>query len=97
MPSDPKDGVAAAGQAFHDDLAAPAVEAAALIRAAMRETADTIESTLVKATKTGRLSFSEMARSIVADLSRIAINRFITQPLSNVLTSVLSSAFGGAR
>jgi phage-related minor tail protein len=95
-PIDPDD-VAAAGRAFRDDLAGPAVEAGAIIRDAMRETAGTIEDTLVKATRTGRLSFGDMARSIAADLSRIAIRQFVTQPLTNVLTSVLTSAFGGAR
>lgn len=79
------------------ELADTAVEAGAVIREAMRETADTIENTLVRATKTGRLSFSDMARSIVADLSRIAIKQFVTQPLTNSLTSALSSVFGGAR
>jgi phage-related minor tail protein len=93
---DPSD-VAAAGRAFQDDLARPAVEAGAIIRDAMRETAQTVEDTLVKATRTGRLSFGDMARAIVADLSRIAIKQFVTQPLTNVLTSALSSAFGGAR
>jgi phage-related minor tail protein len=80
-----------------NDMAQAAVDAGAVIREAMRETADTIEDTLVKATKTGRLSFSDMARSIAADLSRVAIKQFVTQPLTNVLTNVLSSAFGGAR
>jgi phage-related minor tail protein len=79
------------------ELAQTAVDAGAIIREAMRETADTIEDTLVKATKTGRLSFGDMARSIVADLGRIAVKQFVTQPLTNALTNVLSSAFGGAR
>jgi phage-related minor tail protein len=95
-PNEPT-GARDAGQTFLTDLAEPAVEAGAIIRDAMRQTADTIEDTLVKATRTGRLSFSDMARSIVADLSRIAIRQFITQPLTNVLTNVLSSVFGGAR
>jgi phage-related minor tail protein len=86
-----------AGTEALTELAAAAVDSAATIRQAMRETAETIEDTLVKATKTGRLSFSDMARSIVADLSRIAIKQFVTQPLTNALTSAMSSAFGGAR
>ena len=90
-PNEPK---AAAEMA---ELAQTAVDSGAVIREAMRETADTIEDALVKATKTGRLSFGDMARSIVADLGRIAVKQFVTQPLTNALTSVLSSAFGGAR
>jgi phage-related minor tail protein len=89
--------IAAAGRAFQDDLANPALAAGALIRDAMRETAETIENTLVRATRTGRLSFSDMVRSIAADLGRIAINRFVTQPLAGALTSALSGIFGGAR
>lgn len=97
MPGPTDDAAEAAGRAFLDDLAGPAVEAGAVIRSAMRETAETIEDTIVKATRTGRLSFADMARSIAADLSRIAIRQFVTQPLTNVLTSALTSAFGGAR
>jgi phage-related minor tail protein len=93
----PPNEPAGAGPAELTAMAESAVEAGAVIREAMRETADTIEDTLVKAAKNGRLSFGDMARSIAADLSRIAIRQFVTQPLTNVLTSVLSSAFGGAR
>jgi phage-related minor tail protein len=93
----PPNEQAGGAEAALSGMAQSAVDAGAVIRQAMRETADTIEDTLVKATKTGRLSFGDMARSIAADLSRIAIKQFVTQPLTNVLTNVLTSAFGGAR
>ncbi|HAH08685.1 MAG TPA: phage tail tape measure protein [Alphaproteobacteria bacterium] len=96
-PDEIETGVEAAGRAFQDGLAAPAIEAGAVIRAAMRETAETIEDVLVKATRTGRLSFADMARSVAADLGRIALNRFVTQPLANVLTTAVGGLFGGAR
>jgi phage-related minor tail protein len=82
---------------LYEELTGPAVAAGAVIRDAMRETAETVEDTLVRAARTGRLSFGDMARSIAADLARIAINRFVTQPLTNVLTSLATSVFGGAR
>lgn len=88
---------ARAGEAFHSGLAVPAVEAAALIRDAMREAGEAMEAAFARAARTGRFSFADMARSIAADLARLTLNRFVTQPLVNVLSNALGSVFGGAR
>lgn len=91
------DQTARAGEGFHDRLAVPAVEAAALIRDAMREAGEAMETAFARAARTGRFSFADMARSIAADLARLTLNRFVTQPLVNVLSNALGAAFGGAR
>ncbi len=66
-----------------------------------------IENAFVTMAQTGKLSFSDMANSIVADLVRIAVQKSITAPLASALSSWLgggtptttpttSSAFSGA-
>ena len=40
-----------------------------------------MEDALVKFVTTGKLNFSDLARSIIADLTRIAVRAFITKPL----------------
>lgn len=49
-----------------------------------------IEQALVSAAKTGELSFSDMAESILQDLAKIAAQQLITNPLETIL-----SGFGG--
>ena len=57
------------------DLAAKAFEAAGR----------RIEAALVKAAKTGELSFHDMAEAILKDLARIAIQQVLTGPLETAL------------
>lgn len=52
-----------------------------------------MEDALVKFTMTGKLSFQDMANSIISDLMRIAIRSSITGPLASGLGSLLN--FGG--
>lgn len=52
-----------------------------------------MEDALVKFTMSGKLSFSDMANSIISDLMRIAIRSSITGPLASGLGSLLN--FGG--
>lgn len=52
-----------------------------------------MEDAMVKFTMTGKLSFQDMANSIISDLMRIAIRSSITGPLASGLGSLLN--FGG--
>ncbi len=54
-----------------------------------------MEDALVKFTMSGKLSFSDMANSIISDLMRIAIRSSITGPLASGLGSIFSGMFGG--
>jgi len=44
-----------------------------------------IEKTLIKAAKTGELSFNDMAEAILKDLARLAVTQIVTNPLQAVL------------
>jgi len=52
---------------------------------------------MLTGTKQASMSFSDMARSIVADLLKIQIQKRITDPLVNMGTSFLDGLFTGAR
>ncbi|MDQ0082946.1 lambda family phage tail tape measure protein [Variovorax boronicumulans] len=55
------------------------------------------EDALVQFVTTGKVSFSSLANSIIADLARIAIQQTITKPLANGLLDALSrGGRGGA-
>lgn len=71
--------------------------AAALIEEAFSGAARVIERDLARAARSGSLSMRDLARSIVNDLKRLAIDSFIRKPIEGLLTSALSGAFGGGR
>ena len=50
-----------------------------------------MEDALVKFVMTGKLNFSDLARSILADMARIAIRQTILAPFSNFISGI----FGG--
>lgn len=52
-----------------------------------------MEDSLVNFVKTGKLSFSDLANSIISDLIRIAIRASITGPLASGLGSFIGSLF----
>lgn len=54
-----------------------------------------LEDAFVTAATTGKLSFKDMANSIIADIARIMVRRSITEPLGNALSSFISSAISG--
>ncbi len=68
------------------DLAAKAFEAAGR----------RIEAALVKAAKTGELSFHDMAEAILKDLARIAIQQVLTGPLETALGGLGQAGYSGA-
>ena len=55
-----------------------------------------MEDALVKFVETGKLNFSDLARSIIADMARIAIQQTITKPLTNFFEGIFKNANGNA-
>ena len=55
-----------------------------------------MEDALVKFVETGKLNFSDLARSIIADMARIAIQQTITKPLTNFFSGLFGNANGNA-
>lgn len=51
-----------------------------------------MEDAIIKFAQTGKLSFTDMANSIIADMMRIAIQQTITAPLANMMFSYFSAA-----
>lgn len=73
-------------------------ESAELLSAAFERAGRSIEDSLTRAARTGELAFEAMAQSILRSLASLAIERFVSGPLTNVLGSALKSApFFGAR
>lgn len=71
--------------------------AAGLIETAFEGASRSIERSLARAARSGRLSLDGLARSLVTDLSRVAIDGLVRRPLQNLLTSAVGGAFGGGR
>ncbi|MDD9993223.1 MAG: hypothetical protein OXP75_15610 [Rhodospirillales bacterium] len=55
-----------------------------------------MESALTRFITTGETSFSGFVDSVIADLTRLATRRYITQPLADVLFGLLPGLFGGS-
>ncbi|MBV6304940.1 phage tail tape measure protein [Candidimonas humi] len=53
-----------------------------------------MEDVFVNFVTTGKLSFTDLANSIISDLARIAIRQSLTGPLASGLSSALGSLFG---
>ena len=54
-----------------------------------------MEDAIIKFAQTGKLSFTDMANSIIADMMRIAIQQTITAPLANMMFSYFSPTSAG--
>jgi tape measure domain-containing protein len=54
-----------------------------------------MEDALVKFVTTGKLNFADLARSIIADITRIAVRAFITKPLFSSIFPNIEFAKGG--
>ncbi|HXJ01303.1 MAG TPA: phage tail tape measure C-terminal domain-containing protein [Micropepsaceae bacterium] len=68
------------------------------MKGAFNDTFSALEKSVLKATKTGQLSFRDMVNAIIADLARIAIERSVIKPIEGVIDTVASSigkAIGG--
>ncbi len=79
-------------------LAAPAANSARFLERAFRSGLGNVEDALVRAASTGELSFGKMVDAIIADLARLAIRSFVTDPLIAFAKDIIGNAgFGGAR
>ena len=56
-----------------------------------------MEDALVQFSMTGKLSFGDMARSIIADLMRMQVRMSIVAPLSGAMNGFFGNMFGGAK
>jgi phage-related minor tail protein len=58
-----------------------------------------MEKTIARAATSGKSSIKSMVDAIVSDLDRIAVKQFVVQPVSNVVSSLVSSLLpiSGAR
>ena len=71
--------------ALESFAARDASEGAELAAKAFEAAGRRIEAALVKAAKTGELSFHDMAEAILKDLARIAIQQVLTGPLETAI------------
>lgn len=65
------------------------------VESAMSSAFTGAEDALVKFVQTGKLSFTDLANSIIADLARIAAKQAITGMFGSVFNSVVGSTIGG--
>ena len=72
------------------DYADSATDAAQLAQDAITGGFKGMEDSLVEFVKTGKLSFSELADSIISDMMRIMIQQSITGPLASGMSSAIS-------
>lgn len=77
------------------DYAEEASNAAADAEKAVKSAFGGMEDALTIFVTSGKLSFTSLVDSIIADLARIAIRQSITGPLASGLSSALGSLFGG--
>lgn len=85
------DGLGAAGEALDQFAKGPAQEAADLVGDAFAKAGKRISSALGEAARTGEISVKGLAAAILRDLSNLAIERFVTGPINNVLGSILKT------
>jgi phage-related minor tail protein len=96
-PSRLTESVAEAGAEIERVAREQIAPAAALIDEAFAVAASSIQSNLSRAAKGGEISLKGLARALVRDLSRLAIDAFVREPVRNLVTNLLTAPFGGAR
>lgn len=93
-----QDAARRAGEALSALAHGPAGAAADAISAAFDRAGASIEGALSRAARSGELSFSAMADAILRDLQRLAIDRFVTRPVDDLLSALFAGLpFFGAR
>ena len=71
-----------------------ALDVAGQVKEAMGSALQGMEDALVKFVMTGKLAFGDLARSILADIARIAIRTTIIAPFTNWFEGILGNANG---
>jgi phage-related minor tail protein len=84
-------GLSQAGAALDQFARGPAQDSADYISDAFAKAGKRISSALGEAARTGEISVKGLAAAILRDLSNLAIERFVTGPINNVLGSILKS------
>lgn len=70
-------------------------EQAELFGSAIDRVMQGAEDALVDFVKTGRVDFSDLVTSMIADIARLAAQQYIIKPLSNILNNVVGGLLGG--
>ncbi len=78
-----------------DKYGEEAADMAAGVERVISDAMQGLEDALVKATTTGKFEFKEMVDSILEDVARLLIRSQITGPLSQGLSGIVGSIFGG--
>jgi len=90
-------GLSAAGAEIARIAESEIAPAAGLIEEAFATAANSIERSLARAARTGELSMKALARAIVNDFKRLAIDTLVRKPIETFLTNALTAPFGGGR
>ena len=84
-----------AANALDDFTNTGAQKAADAAARAFEIAGERIERSLIKAARTGELSFSDMAESILKDLAKLAVTELITNPLQTVIGGAIGAQTSG--
>lgn len=89
----------AAAKSFDDKFARPVSQSADVLSSAFNRVFSDIESTFARAARTGQFSMKQMVDSILADLSRLAFQKFVEKPITNLIDGIFGKLFdfGGPR
>jgi phage-related minor tail protein len=90
-------GLDEAASALDAFVIGPASKAAGMIGDAFALAGRNIAGALESAARSGELSVSRLAQSILRDLSSIALDRFVTQPLAAAIAGIGQLPLAGAR
>lgn len=87
------------GDLFQKEVAEPLTQASLDLSSIFESTFSRFESALKKAARTGELDFKQMVNSILADMSRLAFEKFVSKPVTGFLEQIAGQifSFGGAR
>jgi phage-related minor tail protein len=88
-----------AATAIERDFATPAAQSANILSQAFDRTFSAMQSSLDKAARTGQLSVKSMVDAMIADLSRLAFDKLVAQPITGFLQNAIGGLlnFGGGR
>jgi phage-related minor tail protein len=87
--------LATATQTLQQSVAGPMSAAAGDLDRVFQSTFARLAGTLVRTATTGKDSFKDMVSSILRDLQRLALQKFVFGPLNSLLGSAFSGLAGG--